>query len=222
MWVGEVGLNASATRFYDGSTMRWMTRDWIRESGGINGYAYANGNPLNGIDPEGLRDVDVYIWRWEGIPGPGGGRVGHVMVTEANSTQVILSQFPHQISQSSTMRGPNWTYSYDETFNAEGSLPDNVFRVHVSDDVEFDAEAASQRQRIIWDWFPSNRDETHCARSAYDSLLHGGVGVYGQNTGQILPGTLGNILGDLSVKEPFRVRTITPQRLPTLLTPQTQ
>jgi RHS repeat-associated protein len=52
-WVGEVGLNASATRFYDGSTMRWMTRDWIREAGGINGYGYVGGNPVNAIDPLG-------------------------------------------------------------------------------------------------------------------------------------------------------------------------
>jgi hypothetical protein len=33
--------------------MRWMTRDWIREAGGINGYGYANANPLNGTDRMG-------------------------------------------------------------------------------------------------------------------------------------------------------------------------
>lgn len=183
-------------------------------------YAYVGGNPTNRYDPLGFRDVDVYIWRWDGIPTLGG-RVGHVMITEATSTQVILSQFPHQMNQPSTMRGPNWTYSYDETFDAEGTLPDNVFRVNVPDDAEFDAEAASQRQRKIWNWTPSNSDETHCARAAYDSLLQGGVGVYGPWKGQILPGILGDVLADLSLKEPFRVRPITPQRLPTLLKPQT-
>jgi RHS repeat-associated protein len=53
MWVGEVGLSASATRFYDGSTMRWMTRDWIREAGGINLYSYAGANPITHRDSRG-------------------------------------------------------------------------------------------------------------------------------------------------------------------------
>jgi RHS repeat-associated protein len=53
MWVGEVGLNASATRFLDTATTHWMTRDWIREAGGINGYGYNNGNPIMRVDPMG-------------------------------------------------------------------------------------------------------------------------------------------------------------------------
>lgn len=54
MWVGEVGLNASATRFYDGATTRWMTRDWIRESGGTNLYSYVGAAPINKADSKGF------------------------------------------------------------------------------------------------------------------------------------------------------------------------
>ncbi len=53
MWVGEVGLNASATRFLDPGTTRWMTADWIGELGGINMSVYVGGNPVNVIDPMG-------------------------------------------------------------------------------------------------------------------------------------------------------------------------
>ena len=53
LWVPEMGLYASSTRFYDPGTTRWLNRDWIREQGGINMYAYAEGNPVMWIDPMG-------------------------------------------------------------------------------------------------------------------------------------------------------------------------
>ena len=54
LWVPEMGLYASSTRFYDPGTTRWLSRDWIREGGGINLYAYVGGNPVMRIDPLGL------------------------------------------------------------------------------------------------------------------------------------------------------------------------
>lgn len=53
LWVPEVGLNASATRFYDPGTTRWMTADWIGELGGINRYGYNGGNPVMRVYPLG-------------------------------------------------------------------------------------------------------------------------------------------------------------------------
>lgn len=53
LWVPEVGLNASATRFLDPGTTRWMTADWIGERGGINRYGYNGGNPIMRVDPMG-------------------------------------------------------------------------------------------------------------------------------------------------------------------------
>lgn len=48
------GLMQSATRFYDSWGGVWLTRDPIGEEGGINLYAYVEGNPVNFVDPEGL------------------------------------------------------------------------------------------------------------------------------------------------------------------------
>ncbi|MBV9504499.1 MAG: hypothetical protein JO323_05785 [Acidobacteriia bacterium] len=47
------GLNLSLTRGQDGVTGRWLNRDFIREWGGTNQYAYVDAGPTNEIDPEG-------------------------------------------------------------------------------------------------------------------------------------------------------------------------
>ena len=44
------GLNLSTTRPMDGNTGRWLERDFIREAGGINLYAYVKANPMNLVD----------------------------------------------------------------------------------------------------------------------------------------------------------------------------
>lgn len=41
-------------RYYDPATVRWVTRDPIGYSGGINLYAYCGNNPVNLADPSGL------------------------------------------------------------------------------------------------------------------------------------------------------------------------
>lgn len=47
-------LNAAAYRFYHPTIGRWLNRDPIRESGGLNLYAYCGNDPLSQIDPLGL------------------------------------------------------------------------------------------------------------------------------------------------------------------------
>lgn len=49
-WVGL--CNASA--FYDPGTQRWLNRDPIAESGGVNLYEFVDDNPLEKIDYYGL------------------------------------------------------------------------------------------------------------------------------------------------------------------------
>jgi RHS repeat-associated protein len=51
------GLYLTKYRAYDPETGRWLSRDPIEETGGINLYGYVNGNPINFIDPYGL-------WAW--------------------------------------------------------------------------------------------------------------------------------------------------------------
>jgi RHS repeat-associated protein len=41
-------------RAYDPSISRWLNRDPIQETAGINLYAYTNGDPTNAVDPMGL------------------------------------------------------------------------------------------------------------------------------------------------------------------------
>jgi len=50
----ETGLVLFGYRYYDGGLGSWLTRDPIREEGGINLYSYVQGNPPNSVDPSGL------------------------------------------------------------------------------------------------------------------------------------------------------------------------
>ena len=43
-------------RYYDPAGGRWLTRDPIEYSGGMNVYAYVTNNPVNKVDPSGLDD----------------------------------------------------------------------------------------------------------------------------------------------------------------------
>jgi hypothetical protein len=134
-------------------------------------------------DPYGLRDVDVYVWRSEGSS------VGHVMVTEANSTQVILSQFPNN----GYPLGPNETKSFADTMSAEGRAPSEVWRVNVPNDKAFDEAAAHERSLKSWSWNPSE-DSTQCSIAASRALKAGGVGITTITTGTLMPGFFANNL----------------------------
>jgi len=50
----ETGLYHMRARYYDPQTRRFISEDPIGLAGGINMYAFANGDPVNGTDPFGL------------------------------------------------------------------------------------------------------------------------------------------------------------------------
>src|SRR5467141_2606204 len=54
------GLHLTLFRAYDSDLARWISRDPIREMGGLNLYAFVRGSPVNFVDPSGLRiSIDV-------------------------------------------------------------------------------------------------------------------------------------------------------------------
>jgi RHS repeat-associated protein len=177
----ESNLSYNYFRSYNGGQGRYAQPDPIGLSGDLNRFNYAGANPLTRVDPYGLRDVDVYIWRAEASS------VGHVMVTEANSTQVILSQFP----SNGYPLGPNETKSFADTMTAEGRAASEIWRVNVPDDKAFDTAAARERDLKLWSWSPS-RNSTQCSIAASRALKAGGVLVNTITSGTLMPGFLSN------------------------------
>ena len=51
------GLNITLNRAYSPFLGRWLTRDPIGESGGINLYGYVGGDPVGATDPSGLTEL---------------------------------------------------------------------------------------------------------------------------------------------------------------------
>jgi len=63
-WHAQSGLYLTLYRAYDANLGRWLSRDPIGESGGMNFYAYVGNNPINAFDPLGL-----FCWGafWDGF-----------------------------------------------------------------------------------------------------------------------------------------------------------
>jgi RHS repeat-associated protein len=53
----ETGLYYDKMRYYSPDIGRWIIRDPAQEDGGVNLYAYCEGDPVNGFDPTGLDGV---------------------------------------------------------------------------------------------------------------------------------------------------------------------
>lgn len=167
---GASNLDYYRARYYSTALNRFISEDPTGLAGGINTYAYVDGNPIGFVDPYGLRDVVVAIWPRSII----NGSVGHVYVGEMNGA-TILSQFPspHGIT------GVNTTKNWADTVAAEGGrTPSDVYKVHVSDDDAFDSQVERLKKRPDWNWQPlGSLNETNCTTSAYSALKFGGVNV---------------------------------------------
>jgi RHS repeat-associated protein len=79
-WTGreldtETGLYFFRSRYYDPSARRFVQEDAIGYGGSLNLYAYGDGNPTNGRDPDGLK-MDDMVYAGDGLFGPRPSRGG--------------------------------------------------------------------------------------------------------------------------------------------------
>ncbi|HUN92015.1 MAG TPA: hypothetical protein VMU33_08155 [Burkholderiaceae bacterium] len=148
--------------------------------------------------------VNITIWGWRGLGIGPGGSVGHVMISESD-TSVDVSQFPHGLGGEPTPWGPNTTLTFSQTNTEMDRPPGVVYTIDIPDPAAFAAAANDHRSRPDWCWDPEPPFETHCARAAYDVLKAGGVNIdaagdYAITNGErreIIPNTLWSLLEDL-------------------------
>ncbi|MDZ4199376.1 MAG: RHS repeat-associated core domain-containing protein [Kiritimatiellia bacterium] len=57
-------------RWYDAAALKWLTPDPIGERGGVNLTAFCNGDPINKVDPLGLKNTNVIELNLPGISSP--------------------------------------------------------------------------------------------------------------------------------------------------------
>jgi hypothetical protein len=140
--------------------------------------------------------VDVYIWRLKADIGS----VGHVMVTMHCSKNVFLSQYPHPPGGSHAPGGPNYHYSFDQTYLAQARPASVIYMVTLPNDRAFKKMVEDQRRRKSWVIVPHNANQTHCARAASDALIAGGLQTLSlqDNGGSILPDELDAYLGRIA------------------------
>ncbi len=55
----ETGLYYFRARWYDPETGRWLSKDPLGISGGLNQYVFVENTPVNSIDPSGLTDLNL-------------------------------------------------------------------------------------------------------------------------------------------------------------------
>ena len=62
----ETGLVYLQNRYYDPATGRFLNRDPIGLSGGMNRYGFVSGNPVSGADPNGLDGLNLFGLEFNG------------------------------------------------------------------------------------------------------------------------------------------------------------
>lgn len=133
--------------------------------GGWNLYQYPL-NPVQNIDPLGLKDVIAVVWDSQPYPFS----VGHVYLGDPEGN-VITSSFPSPHG----LHGLNETKDWANTLATEGRNPSGIYKITIKDDNAFDTVAQQERERKDWDWWPTKQEETNCTFDAFNALSAGGV-----------------------------------------------
>jgi RHS repeat-associated protein len=119
------GLYYYRARYYNPTLQRFISEDPIGFSGGVNFYTYVENDPVNGVDPYGLktyvccRPLIYRVWGFIPIPLT---RHCYILVTPGNSAP----------SKNGTSRanpgGLGTTYGLNGEFNGDLQLPKQDFR----------------------------------------------------------------------------------------------
>ena len=117
------GLNLTLNRAYSSFLGRWLTRDPIGESGGINLYGYGLNNPILFSDPSGLDVIILYDPNALGLPGHKG--LGHCAVLVSNPSKG-WSLFSNNNSQIGTITQVDNLYNFYDTGEPRYSLSNSI------------------------------------------------------------------------------------------------
>ena len=117
----ETGLHYNRHRYYDPHCGRFVSKDPIGLSGGMNLHGYVQ-NPVHWVDPLGLRE---YEWAWEvGWLGVGGAAIGQRIVDDSHA-------FGHQMDRivdgnhngaADALRHCYWMCRMSKTFGSTSAL----------------------------------------------------------------------------------------------------
>ncbi len=97
-YIVSSGLTYFGFRFFDSETSRWINRDPVGESGGLNLYSYGEANPISRVDSFGLSWYDY-------IPGIG---PGVAQAKGSSGIQRMLSDHGYNSMQEFQLSHPNY------------------------------------------------------------------------------------------------------------------
>ena len=123
----ESGLMYYRMRYYDPGIGRFITADPIRFQGGINFYTYVKNNPINCIDPDGLRIPGAFKaigWGLLRISKWVGGKIGETIGEWADSWNPEIVNPPAQQEMDKDTDGDGIDDYYDNDDDNDG-IPDD-------------------------------------------------------------------------------------------------